>query len=150
MRAVIQRVLHASVRIDGSIVSEIGKGLLVLVAVAPADREEDAVWLAGKTARMRIFSDHAGLMNLAVGEAGGGILAVSQFTLLASTRKGNRPSHTGAAAPDTALPLFEAFCAALAAATTGPVRTGVFGADMQVSLTNDGPVTIVIDSRLRE
>lgn len=150
MRAVIQRVLHASVRVDGSIVSEIGNGLLVLVAVAPTDREDDAAWLASKTARMRIFSDHDGLMNLAVGEAGGAILAVSQFTLLASTRKGNRPSYTGAASHATALPLFEAFCAALTAATPGPVRTGVFGADMQVSLTNDGPVTIVIDSHLRE
>lgn len=150
MRLVIQRVLSASVAVDGEVVSRIGKGLLVLVGVENGDTEEEMRWLVGKTAGLRIFDDAAGVMNRSVVEEGGEVLAVSQFTLTASTRKGNRPSYIRAAGHSLAVPLYEKYCEALAAAIGKPVGRGVFGADMKVSLVNDGPVTIVIDSRLRE
>lgn len=147
MRALIQRVLTASVSIDGVVHSGIGPGLLVLLGVEDADDTRDAEWLAGKTARLRIFSDSAGLMNAAVTETGGSIMVVSQFTLYAATRKGNRPSFIRAARPEKAIPLYEAYCGLLAALLGKPVATGVFGADMQIALINDGPVTIWMDSR---
>lgn len=150
MRLVIQRVLEASVRIDGKAVSEIGKGLLVLVGVESGDTPEDVAWLVGKTARMRIFDDGQGVMNCSVADVGAEVLAVSQFTLTASTRKGNRPSYIRAAGHELAVPLYESFCDLLSEELGKPVGRGVFGADMKVSLINDGPVTIVIDSRLRE
>lgn len=150
MRAVLQRVSEASVAVGGVVRGEIGPGLLVLVGVDPADGPEDVAWLAGKIARLRIFPDDSGRMNRSVVEAGGGCLAVSQFTLFAATVAGNRPSFTAAAKPDIAVPLYEAFCARLAAETGVAVATGEFGADMRVALVNDGPVTICIDSRRRE
>ncbi len=150
MRAVIQRVLEASVEIDGETVSTIGPGLLILLGVADGDAAEDVAWLRGKIARMRIFSDAEGKMNQAVMETGGEIIVVSQFTLHASTRKGNRPSFLRAAVPGISEPLYEAFCAALEMELGKPVGRGVFGAEMKVALVNDGPVTIVIDSRARE
>lgn len=150
MRAVIQRVTEAAVSIEGEMVSRIGCGLLVLVGVEEIDDLTDVEWLAAKIARMRIFSDAEGKMNLAMVETGGEVLAVSQFTLHASTKKGNRPSFIRAAAPAHSEPLYEAFCAAMERETGGPVKRGVFGGDMKVSLVNDGPVTIVIDSRARE
>ncbi len=150
MRIVIQRVLRASVSIDGATHSTIGPGLLVLVGVETGDTEADARWLADKTAALRIFPDDNGVMNRSVTDAGGELMAVSQFTLTASTRKGNRPSYIRAAAPDTSLPLYSDYCRILAERTGYPVATGVFGADMKVELVNDGPVTIIIDSRLRE
>lgn len=150
MRAVIQRVLEASVTINGQVVSRIGPGLLVLLGVEQADDTTDVEWLGGKIARMRIFSDADDKMNLSVTEAGGEVLVVSQFTLHASTKKGNRPSFIRAAAPDHSEPLYEAFCAAIERETGGPVRRGVFGADMRVALVNDGPVTLVMDSRAKE
>lgn len=150
MRLVIQRVLNASVAIDGKTVSEIGKGLLVLVGVENGDTKEDMEWLVGKTVNLRIFNDGNGVMNRSVLDEGGEILAVSQFTLTASTRKGNRPSYTRAAGHDLAVPLYESYCSALGAALGKPVGRGVFGADMKVSLVNDGPVTIIIDSRVKE
>ncbi len=150
MRLVIQRVSRASVGIEGKTVSEIGEGLLVLVGVEIGDTEEDMRWLVGKTAGLRIFDDDNGVMNRSVTDVGGGILAVSQFTLTASTKKGNRPSYIRASGHELAVPLYEKYCEELSAATGKPVGRGVFGADMQVSLVNDGPVTIIIDSRLRE
>jgi D-aminoacyl-tRNA deacylase len=150
MRAVIQRVLHASVSIEGAQVSQIGVGLLILLGVEEIDDASDIEWLAAKVAKMRIFSDADGKMNLSVAETCGEVLVVSQFTLHASTKKGNRPSFIRAAAPAHSEPLYEAFCAAMERETGRPVKRGVFGGDMQVSLTNDGPVTIVIDSRARE
>ena len=150
MRLVIQRVGKASVSIDDKLYSEIGKGLMVLVGVAKGDTEEDASWLAAKTASMRIFPDENGVMNRSVVEADGDVLAVSQFTLTASTKKGNRPSYIHAAGHELAVPLYERYCRLLSDAIGKEVKTGVFGADMQVALVNDGPVTIVIDSRLRE
>lgn len=150
MRIVIQRVLRASVSIDGATHSTIGPGLLVLVGVETGDTEADARWLADKTAALRIFPDDNGVMNRSVTDAGGELMAVSQFTLTASTRKGNRPSYIRAAAPDTSLPLYGDYCRILSERTGYPVATGVFGADMKVELVNDGPVTIIIDSRLRE
>ena len=150
MRLVIQRCLEASVTIDGKFVSSIGKGLLVLVGVEQGDTEADVDWLVGKTAGMRIFDDENGVMNLSVKDIGGDILAVSQFTLTASTKKGNRPSYIRAAGHDLAIPLYESYCAKLSAAIGKPVGRGVFGADMKVALVNDGPVTIIIDSRIRE
>ena len=150
MRAVIQRVSEASVTIDGSVRGAIGRGLLVLVAVEPTDTAEDIEWLSGKIVRMRLFTDQQGLMNLSLQEVGGEVLAVSQFTLFASTRKGNRPSWSRAAAPEQAIPLYEAFVRRLTEDLGKPVATGEFGADMKVALVNDGPVTILIDSRLRE
>lgn len=150
MRIVIQRVTGASVAIGGELKSEIGKGLMVLVGVAEEDTEEDVRWLAAKTVGLRIFDDEAGVMNRSVADIGGEILAVSQFTLTASTKKGNRPSYIRAAGHGLAVPLYELYCRLLGDALGRETKTGVFGADMQVSLTNDGPVTIIIDSRLRE
>ena len=150
MRLVIQRVQEAAVSVDGREVSRIGKGLLVLVGVEQGDTPEDCSWLVGKTAGLRIFDDAQGVMNLSVKDVGGQVLAVSQFTLTASTRKGNRPSYIRAAAHDLAVPMYERFCDELSAALGSPVGRGVFGADMKVSLLNDGPVTIIIDSRIKE
>lgn len=150
MRAVIQRVSQASVTIAGQIKSTIGRGLLVLVAVEDADTPEDIEWLAGKLVRLRIFADDVGLMNRSVQDVGGDILVVSQFTLFASTKKGNRPSYLRSAKPEVAIPRYEAFVARLAAELGKPVHTGEFGADMQVALVNDGPVTIVVDTKARE
>ena len=150
MRAVIQRVSSASVTIDGAVRSAIGPGLLVLLGVGHADTQEDLDWLVKKVAGLRIFNDEAGVMNRSVVEVGGEALVVSQFTLMASTRKGNRPSYVGAAGHAQAIPLYEAFCVALSAAIGRPVGTGEFGADMQVALVNDGPVTICIDKKNRE
>ena len=150
MRAVIQRVSEASVTISGQIRGAIQKGLLVLLAVEEADTPEDIEWLSGKMVRLRIFNDDQGAMNRSVQEAGGDILLISQFTLFASTKKGNRPSYSRAARPEIAVPLFEAFTRKLSEDLGKPVKTGEFGADMKVSLVNDGPVTIVIDSRNKE
>lgn len=149
MRVVLQRVREASVTIDGKVRSAIGPGLLVLLGVGPDDGQEDLDWLVRKVAGLRIFDDEAGVMNRSVVEVGGEALVVSQFTLMASTRKGNRPSYTGAAGHAVAIPLYEAFCQALSREIGRPVGTGEFGADMQVSLVNDGPFTICIDSRNR-
>lgn len=150
MRAVVQRVARASVAIDGQTVAQIEQGLLVLLGVTDGDTSEDVAWLAGKIARLRIFADEAQAMNRSLTEVGGQALVVSQFTLYASTRRGNRPSFIAAARPETAVPLYEAFVEALRQETGREVPTGIFGADMQVSLINDGPVTILIDSRIRE
>lgn len=150
MRAVVQRVSEASVTIDGAVASSIGPGLLVLLGIETGDGPDQIGWLVGKVARMRIFADEAGLMNRSVEESGGGVIVVSQFTLHASTRKGNRPSFIRAARPECSEPLYEEFCAALEDQLCRPVGRGRFGADMKVALVNDGPVTIVIDSRLRE
>lgn len=150
MRAVIQRVSEASVTIAGEVVSKIGDGLLVLLGIEEADGMEDVEWLCGKIARMRIFGDAEGKMNLAVTDTGGGVIVVSQFTLHASTKKGNRPSFLRAAVPAHSEPLYEKFCEAMERELGKPVGRGVFGADMQVALVNDGPVTIVIDSRAKE
>ena len=150
MRAVIQRVSQGSVTIAGSVRASIGKGLVVLVAVEEADTPEDIEWLSGKIVRLRIFSDAEGLMNLSVQDVQGEILVVSQFTLYASTKKGNRPSYTRSARPEIAIPVYEKFLARLAADLGRPVQSGEFGADMGVSLINDGPVTIIIDSKSRE
>ncbi len=150
MRLVIQRVRQASVTIAGKTVSNIGTGLLILVGVENGDTEQDAFWLAAKTANMRIFDDGNGVMNLSVKDTGGDLLAVSQFTLTASTRKGNRPSYIRAAGHETAIPLYEKYCEFLAIEVGKEVHRGVFGADMQVALLNDGPVTIIIDSKLKE
>jgi D-aminoacyl-tRNA deacylase len=150
MRVVIQRVREASVAVAGERVAAIGPGLLVLAGMAADDTDEDRDWMARKTAALRIFADDAGVMNRPVADTGGAILAVSQFTLFASTKKGNRPSWSAAAPPEIAEPMFAAFVAALARELGKAVPTGVFGADMQVALVNDGPVTIVIDSRRRE
>ena len=150
MRAVIQRVTESSVLIDGKIHASIGNGLLVLLGVEEDDTPEDAEWLCGKIARLRIFDDQKGVMNLSVTDAGGEILLISQFTLHASTRKGNRPSYIKAARPETAIPLYTKCAAELSALIGSVAKTGVFGAMMQVSLINDGPVTIIIDSKIRE
>ena len=150
MRAVIQRVRDASVTIDGRRVSAIGPGLLVLLGIEAADDESDVAWLCPKIARMRIFGDAEGKMNLSVAEIGGEVMVVSQITLHASTKKGNRPSFIRAAAPAISEPLYELFCAMMEREYGRPVARGVFGGDMKISLTNDGPVTIVIDSRARE
>ena len=150
MRAVIQRVREAAVVVDGREISRIGVGLLVLLGVETGDGMEDVDWLAGKVAKMRIFPDGEGRMNVSVAETGGGVLVVSQFTLHASTRKGNRPSFIRAAVPAVSEPLYEAFCEALEGETGQPAARGIFAADMKVSLVNDGPVTIVMDTRARE
>ena len=147
MRAVIQRVSEAEVAIRGDRVGRIGRGLVVLVGVEQGDAEADVEWLAGKIARMRIFPDEAGRMNRSVAEISGEALVVSQFTLHASTAKGNRPGFTRAARHEEAIPLYERFLAVLGPLVSRPLATGVFGADMQVSLVNDGPVTIILDSR---
>jgi len=150
MRAVIQRVSEAKVTIGERIQGAIGAGLLALVAVEEADTAEDIEWLSGKIVRLRVFNDENGVMNRSVQESNGGILLISQFTLFASTRKGNRPSYIRSAKPEIAIPLFEKFTARLEQDFGRPLQTGEFGADMQVSLVNDGPVTIIIDSKLRE
>ena len=150
MRLVIQRVSPASVTIGTELRSSIGAGLMVLVGVAEGDTPDDARWLAAKTVALRIFPDAEGVMNRSVTDTGGEILAVSQFTLNASTRKGNRPSYIRAAGHALAVPLYELYCSECARLTGKDTATGVFGADMQVELINDGPVTIIIDSKLRE
>ena len=150
MRVVLQRVREASVAVDCKITGKIGRGLLVLAGFEDADSVGDLDWMAGKIVRMRLFPDDAGVMNRNVREAGGEILAVSQFTLYASVKKGNRPSWSRAARGEVSQPMFQGFVARLAQELGRPVATGVFGADMQVSLVNDGPVTVVIDSRSPE
>jgi D-tyrosyl-tRNA(Tyr) deacylase len=150
MRAVVQRVSSASVSIDGHVTGEIQRGLLVLLGIAPYDSVDDGAWLAQKLAALRIFEDESGKMNRSVVDLGGGVLVVSQFTLFASTRKGTRPSFNDAAKPDIAIPLYERFLAQMATALGRSVACGKFGAMMQVSLVNDGPVTLIIDSRERE
>lgn len=149
MIAVIQRVQSASVVIDGVMKSGIAGGLLVLLGIEEADHDEDITWLSAKIANLRIFDDELGVMNLSVMDVKGDILVVSQFTLHASTRKGNRPSYIKAAKPDIAVPLYEKFVKALEVIIGKPVHTGEFGADMKVSLVNDGPVTIIIDTKNR-
>ena len=150
MRALVQRVSEARVTVEGVVTGAIGPGLLVLAALTEGDGADDRAWLARKIVNLRIFDDAAGVMNRSVKEAGGGVLAVSQFTLYASTRKGNRPSYVAAARPEIAQPAFDALVALLAELLGKPVPTGVFGANMQVRLVNDGPVTIWLDSRARE
>jgi D-tyrosyl-tRNA(Tyr) deacylase len=150
VRAVLQRVLEASVRIDGHLVSQIGPGLLVLLGVENGDTQADAEWLAAKTAAMRIFSDEEGKMNRSVADADGNVIVVSQFTLHASTKKGNRPSFLRSAKPEISEPLYETFCELIESQLGKPVGRGVFGADMKIALVNDGPVTILIDSRAKE
>ncbi len=150
MRILIQRVRRASVGIGGSVRSSIGRGLLVLVGIGPDDGEDDVRYLCEKLVKLRIFDDEAGVMNRSVVDAGGDVLVVSQFTLSASTRKGNRPSYVRAAGPEAAVPLYERFVAVTGKLLGRPVQTGVFGADMQVELVNDGPVTIWIDSKRKE
>lgn len=147
MRVIVQRVSEAAVRVGGDLSGRIGAGLLVLAGFEEADQDGDLDWMVQKLLRLRIFADDAGVMNRSVTETGGGILAVSQFTLYASTRKGNRPSWGRAARGEISQPLFERFVARLTAASGRPVATGVFGADMQISLVNDGPVTLTLDSR---
>lgn len=150
MRAIIQRVSQASVRIKGDLSGQIGHGLLILLGIVDGDAEEDINWLVGKIARMRIFTDDEGKMNRSLGDIDGELLVVSQFTLHASTRKGNRPSFIKAARPEIAIPLYEAFLQKAHDETGKPCASGEFGADMQISLINDGPVTIMIDTKLRE
>lgn len=150
MRALVQRVTAASVSIDSAIHSSIGPGLLILLGIADTDTPLDIAWLAPKLAKLRVFADAAGSMNLSLLDTGGSALVVSQFTLLASTQKGNRPSFLRAARPEQAILLYEAFCDALARELARPVQTGRFGADMKIALTNDGPVTVWLDSAQRE
>lgn len=150
MRVLIQRVKRASVTVDGELVSEIGKGLLVFVGICDDDGKEDIEWLTKKISNIRLFDDENGVMNLSVQETDGEVLAVSQFTLMASTKKGNRPSYIKAAKPDISVPLYEQFCNEMEIAMNKPIKRGVFGADMKVDLLNDGPVTIFIDSKNRE
>lgn len=150
MRLVIQRVKEASVSIDGSVYSSIMDGLLVLVGVAEGDTASDVEWLAAKTVAMRIFGDDKGVMNRSVRDVGGEVMAVSQFTLMASTKKGNRPSWIHAAGHELAIPLYKLYCQRVSELLERQVKQGIFGADMQVSLINDGPVTIIIDSKLKE
>jgi D-tyrosyl-tRNA(Tyr) deacylase len=150
MRAVIQRVSQARVSAGGEITGSIGKGLLVLVGIEERDTTEDITWLCAKIVNMRIFADEQGVMNMAINDAGGDILVVSQFTLHASTKKGNRPSYIRAARPEQAIPLYQQFIDHLEQLTGKHVFTGIFGAMMEVNLVNDGPVTILIDSRARE
>lgn len=150
MRVVLQRVSSASVTIAGRVAGRIERGLLLLAGIESADTAADGEWLAGKIVKLRIFADEAGQMNKSVTDIGGGILLISQFTLHASTQKGTRPSFNQAARPGHARPLYEQFIAQLSAALGRPVATGEFGAGMHVALVNDGPVTLVIDSKLRE
>lgn len=150
MRIVIQRVARASVEISGDLRCSIGKGLMILVGVMEGDTSDDVAWLVNKTAGLRIFDDENGVMNRSIIDIAGEVIAVSQFTLAASTKKGNRPSYIRAARHELAIPLYEMYCRRLSEALGKEVKTGVFGADMQVSLINDGPVTIIIDSRARE
>jgi D-aminoacyl-tRNA deacylase len=150
MKIVLQRVSQASVEIDNKIVAEIQKGLLILVGIEDADNQEDIDWLVSKIVNLRIFGDENGVMNLSVKDIDGEIIVVSQFTLHASTKKGNRPSYIKASKPDIAIPIYENFVQKLRFEFGKKIQTGVFGADMKVSLVNDGPVTIVIDSKNRE
>ncbi len=150
MRAVIQRVTRASVKVKQEMVSQIGRGLLIFLGVGPADCRDDILWLTGKISRLRIFSDENGAMNLSVQDIAGDLLVVSQFTLFASTRKGNRPSFISAAPPEVASQLYEEFCGQLETETGKIVGRGIFGAHMQVDLLNDGPVTIFIDTKNKE
>jgi D-tyrosyl-tRNA(Tyr) deacylase len=150
MRTVIQRVSSASVTINGNVKSSIGNGFLVLLGIETEDTKEDADWLCGKISQLRVFADEEGLMNRDVKEADGKILVVSQFTLHASYKKGNRPSFIRAARPEQAIPLYERFIRVLSEKTDKEVATGTFGADMKVALVNDGPVTIIMDSKNRE
>ena len=150
MRAVVQRVSAARVQVSDSVVGEIGRGLLVLLGIAQNDSEADGLWLAEKSCALRIFADDAELMNRSLRDTGGELLVVSQFTLIASTRKGTRPSFNDAAKPALAIPLYERFIAQIETALGRPVARGEFGANMQVTLVNDGPVTLVIDSKIRE
>ena len=150
MRAVIQRVLKASVTIDGRVYSQIKNGLLVLLGIEDADTEEDIRWLSNKIVQLRVFDDEAGVPNIPVKNMGGEILLVSQFTLHASTKKGNRPSYIRASKPEIAIPMYEKMIAQLERELGKKIATGIFGADMKVGLINDGPITIVMDSRNRE
>lgn len=150
MRLVIQRVLRASVTIDEMLYSSIGNGLMILVGIEEADNDQDIDWLTSKVVKLRIFDDENGVMNRSVLDVGGDILAVSQFTLHAMTEKGNRPSYIRAAKPEISLPLYRKFCDVLQQKLGKEVKTGVFGADMKVELINNGPVTILIDSKRRE
>ena len=149
MRLVIQRVAHAGVAIGGTMKASIGQGLLVLLGVGEDDGQDDIDWLVRKTAALRIFNDREGVMNLSVADIGGEVLVVSQFTLMADCRRGNRPSYVKAARPEISIPLYERFCSCLSASLGKPVQTGEFGADMKVELINDGPVTIILDSKNR-
>lgn len=150
MKVVVQRVTKASVKVDAAIKGQIGIGLLILLGIEEADGQEDIDWLCVKIANLRIFNDNEGVMNLSVKDIGGDILIVSQFTLHASTKKGNRPSYIKAARPETAIPLYEKFIHKIQQELNKPIQTGLFGADMKVELLNDGPVTIIIDSKNRE
>lgn len=150
MRLVIQRVKKAAVSVNKEKISEIGKGLLVLIGIEADDTEKDVDWLAQKTIGLRIFSDSSDIMNLSVKDINGQILVVSQFTLTASTKKGNRPSYIRAAGHEVAIPMYEKYCDKLTELSGFEVKRGIFGADMQVELINDGPVTIIIDSKLKE
>jgi D-tyrosyl-tRNA(Tyr) deacylase len=150
MRAVIQRVREASVTVDGEVVSSIGPGLLVLLGIETADSQEDIDWLVPKIGNLRIFNDAKGVMNRSLLDTDGALIVVSQFTLIASTKKGNRPSYIRAARPDKAVPLYEAFVSKMEDFLRKKVGTGIFGADMKVALLNDGPVTILIDTNKRE
>ena len=150
MRLVIQRVSAASVKVDKSVVAEIGSGLLVLAGIEEADSMEDIEWLVKKACQLRIFNDGEGVMNLSVQDIGGEIIVVSQFTLHASTKKGNRPSYIRAARPETAIRMYEQLVAAFTEALGKPVGTGIFGAHMEVAMVNDGPVTILLDSKNKE
>jgi D-aminoacyl-tRNA deacylase len=150
MRVIIQRVSKSEVVVEGKITASIGLGLLILLGIEEADSIEDIDWLVKKISQLRIFNDENGIMNLAISEVGGDIIVVSQFTLHASTKKGNRPSYIRAARPETAIPLYEKFIAALETALGKPVGRGIFGAHMDVTLTNDGPVTIILDTKNKD
>ncbi|MDH7445198.1 D-aminoacyl-tRNA deacylase [Aquimarina sp. 2201CG14-23] len=150
MKAVIQRVSEASVKVEGKTISEIETGLLILIGIEEADCEDDIAWLSGKISRLRIFGDDTGVMNKSIVDIDGDAIVVSQFTLQASTKKGNRPSYIKAAKPVTAIPLYEKFVTKLESDLKKKVGTGIFGADMKVSLLNDGPVTIIIDTKNKE
>lgn len=150
MRTVVQRVRHASVTIDEQCVASIGQGMLLLVGFEDADEPNDLEWMAQKVANLRIFDDANGVMNRSIKDVDGELLVVSQFTLYASVKKGNRPSYIRAAKPDVAIPLYESFCETMSLQVGREVKTGIFGADMKVSLLNDGPVTIVIDTKHKE
>lgn len=150
MRVIIQRVKNASVSIENKIHSSINKGLLILLGIEDSDSEEDIEWMCHKITNLRIFNDEKGVMNLSVKDTNGEFLVVSQFTLYASTKKGNRPSYIRASKPEIAIPLYESFCKKLEVLNNKSIKTGVFGADMEVHLINDGPVTIMIDSKQKE
>jgi D-tyrosyl-tRNA(Tyr) deacylase len=150
MRAIIQRVIHARITIDGSVKSAMGNGLLVLLGIEDSDGPEDIQWLSNKIVNLRIFDDDAGVMNRSLVETGGELMLVSQFTLFASTKKGNRPSYSRASKPDTAIPIYEAMILQIQKDLGRPIQTGVFAADMKVELLNDGPVTIGMDTKNKE